>query len=153
MATISLQLTETENETERHLAGIWREFPGLESVGFDQNLFDLGGTYFDNATSTLLVLGRIWQLNDQACWQICPSHIEALSQTFRLATQYRIFNKPDLKWDRLAQGGQEVVVSACVYPATMLLSHSWSIWRRPAAVHRPSNRSHSGSRNSSQQSH
>ena len=39
---------------------------------------------------------------------------------FRPSTQYRIFNKSDLKWDGLAQGGQEVVVLP-VNPASMLV--------------------------------
>ena len=39
---------------------------------------------------------------------------------FRPAKQYRIFNKREAKWDRLAKGGQEIIVLP-VYPAGMLL--------------------------------
>jgi phthiocerol/phenolphthiocerol synthesis type-I polyketide synthase E len=70
--------------------------------------------------STPLLLGRIWKINDQACWQYVPRPYSGVIADFRPSTQYRIFNKPHLKWDRLAQGGQEVVVLP-VYPASMLL--------------------------------
>jgi thioesterase domain-containing protein/acyl carrier protein len=73
-----------------------------------------------SVTSTSLVLGRIWQTNDEACWHYVPRPYPGVVTDFRPSTQYRIFNKPDLKWDRLAQGGQDVVVLP-VYPATMLL--------------------------------
>ena len=36
-------LTLAEDDTERQLASIWRETLGLESIGIDQNYFDLGG--------------------------------------------------------------------------------------------------------------
>src|ERR1700675_1311465 len=43
MASINLQRTQMEEDTENQLAGIWREILGLESIGIDQNYFDLGG--------------------------------------------------------------------------------------------------------------
>jgi len=72
------------------------------------------------AASTSFALGRVWQLNDQACWQYVPRPYPGTVTDFRPTTQYRIFSKPDLKWDRLARGGQEIVVLP-VYPATMLV--------------------------------
>jgi thioesterase domain-containing protein/acyl carrier protein len=73
----------------------------------------------DGDAAMSLVLGRIWQTNDQACWRYVPKPYPGPLTDFRPSTQYRIFDKPDLKWDRLAQGGQEVVVLP-VYPASML---------------------------------
>ena len=73
-----------------------------------------------SAASMSLVLGRIWQTNDLACWQYVPKPYPGAVTDFRPSKQYRIFSKPDLKWDRLAQAGQEVVVLP-VYPASMLL--------------------------------
>jgi phthiocerol/phenolphthiocerol synthesis type-I polyketide synthase E len=73
-----------------------------------------------SAASTSLVLGRIWQTNDQACWHYVPKTYAGAVTDFRPSTQYRIFNKTDLKWDRLAQGGQEVIVLP-VNPASMLV--------------------------------
>lgn len=73
-----------------------------------------------SAASTSFTLGRVWQLNDQACWQYVPRPYPGAVTDFRPSTQYRIFRKPDLKWDRLARGGQEIVVLP-VYPATMLV--------------------------------
>jgi phthiocerol/phenolphthiocerol synthesis type-I polyketide synthase E len=71
------------------------------------------------AASASLLLGRIWRTNDQACWQYVPKPYPGAITDFRPSKQYRIFNKPDLKWDQLAQGGQEVIVLP-VYPASML---------------------------------
>jgi phthiocerol/phenolphthiocerol synthesis type-I polyketide synthase E len=73
-----------------------------------------------SAGSAALVLGRIWQINDKACWTYVPKPYPGIVTDFRPSKQYRIFNKPELKWDQLARGGQEVVVLP-VYPASMLL--------------------------------
>ncbi len=73
-----------------------------------------------SAGSTALVLGRIWQINDKACWTYVPKPYPGALTDFRPSKQYRIFNKPELKWGQLARGGQEVVVLP-VYPASMLL--------------------------------
>ena len=74
----------------------------------------------NSAASTSIALGRVWQTNDQACWQYAPKPYAGVVTDFRPSTQYRIFNKPDLKWDGLAQGGQEVIVLP-VNPASMLV--------------------------------
>jgi len=74
----------------------------------------------NSTASTPLVLGRIWRMNDQACWHYVPRPYPGVLTDFRPSTQYRIFNKPDLKWDRLAQGGQNAVVLP-VNPASMLV--------------------------------
>lgn len=74
----------------------------------------------DAASSSAIVLGKIWQTNDDACWRYQPKSYAGAVTDFRPSRQYRIFDKPDLKWDQLAQGGQEVVVLP-VYPASMLL--------------------------------
>jgi thioesterase domain-containing protein/acyl carrier protein len=74
----------------------------------------------DGIASTSIALGRVWQTNDQACWQYVPKPYAGVVTDFRPLTQYRIFNKPDLKWDGLAQGGQEVIVLP-VNPASMLV--------------------------------
>jgi surfactin family lipopeptide synthetase A len=66
------------------------------------------------------LLGRIWQTNDRACFQYVPKPYPGTVTDFRPLTQYRIFSKPDLKWDRLARGGQDVVVLP-VNPASMLV--------------------------------
>jgi hypothetical protein len=66
------------------------------------------------------VLGRIWQANDRASWNYIPKPYPGRVTDIRPAKQYRIFSKPNLKWDRLAKGGQEVIVLP-VNPATMLV--------------------------------
>ena len=66
------------------------------------------------------MLGRIWQINDLASWQYVPKPYVGKVTDFRPSKQYRIFDKPDLKWDQLARGRQETVVLP-VYPASMLL--------------------------------
>jgi thioesterase domain-containing protein/acyl carrier protein len=72
------------------------------------------------ASSTAVILGRIWRTNDAACWRYEPKPYSGILTDFRPAKQYRIFDKPELKWERLAEGGQEVIVLP-VYPASMLL--------------------------------
>jgi phthiocerol/phenolphthiocerol synthesis type-I polyketide synthase E len=72
------------------------------------------------AASTSLALGRIWQTNDAACWQYVPKPYAGFITDFRPAKQYRIFDKPELKWNELAQSGQSVVVLP-VNPASMLV--------------------------------
>jgi phthiocerol/phenolphthiocerol synthesis type-I polyketide synthase E len=69
--------------------------------------------------SESLVLGQIWQANDRASWAYLPKPYPGVVTDIRPAKQYRIFSKPDLKWDRLTQG-QDVIVLP-VYPGTMLV--------------------------------
>jgi phthiocerol/phenolphthiocerol synthesis type-I polyketide synthase E len=73
-----------------------------------------------HAVSDALVLGQIWQANDHAAWSYVPKRYPGVVTDIRPAKQYRVFSKPDLKWDRLAQGGQEVIVLP-VNPASMLI--------------------------------
>jgi hypothetical protein len=65
------------------------------------------------------VLGQIWQANDRALWTYLPKPCPGVVTDIRPAKQYRIFSKPDLKWDGLTQG-QDVIVLA-VFPGTMLI--------------------------------
>ena len=98
-----------KTETLHNRIPVWR---GILQAKFSRNT--------TAAASTALVLGRIWQTNDQACWQYVPKSYPGILTDFRPSTQYGIFDKPNLKWDGLAQGGQEVVVLP-VYPAMMLV--------------------------------
>lgn len=71
-------------------------------------------------TSEFRVLGNIWRANDLACQRYVPQPFSGVVTDFRPLKQYRAFDKPDAKWDRLALQGQTVVVLP-VYPAGMLL--------------------------------
>ena len=73
-----------------------------------------------NAPSNPVVLGKIWKTNDHACWKYAAKPYPGGIIDFRPAKQYRVFAKPGLKWEELAQGGQQVVVLP-VYPAGMLV--------------------------------
>ncbi|MGA3324724.1 MAG: non-ribosomal peptide synthetase [Terriglobia bacterium] len=66
------------------------------------------------------VLGQIWQINDRACTNYVPKPYPGAVTDFRPKRQYRMFDKPGIKWEQLAQGGEEVVVLP-VYPAGMLI--------------------------------
>ena len=70
--------------------------------------------------SESLLLAKIWQTNDRACAQYVPQPYAGTVTDFRPLKQYRMFNKPDAKWERLAKGGQQVIVLP-TYPAGMLL--------------------------------
>jgi hypothetical protein len=67
-----------------------------------------------------LVLAKIWQANDQAALSYVPKPYPGAVTDIRPIKQYRLFNRPDAKWDRLAEGGQHVIVLPA-YPAGMLL--------------------------------
>lgn len=73
-----------------------------------------------DSKSTELILGRIWKLNDLACWQYFPAPYAGKVTDFRPSRQYRIFDKQGLKWEELARGGQDVIILP-VYPASMLI--------------------------------
>jgi len=70
--------------------------------------------------SESLVLARVWQTNDRACWDYVPRPYPGSVTDFRPERQYRFFNRPDVKWDRLAERGQKVVPLP-TYPAGMLV--------------------------------
>ena len=71
-------------------------------------------------SSESLALGRIWKANDLACVEYQPKPYPGVVTDFRPMKQYGLFDRPDAKWDRLAQGGQHVVTLP-VYPAGMLV--------------------------------
>ena len=64
------------------------------------------------------VLGDIWRTNDHACVKYVPRPYRGAVTDFRPIKQYRIYNRADVKWDRLARA-QEIIVLP-VYPAGML---------------------------------
>jgi phthiocerol/phenolphthiocerol synthesis type-I polyketide synthase E len=66
------------------------------------------------------LLGQIWRANDRACWNYVPQPYDGVLTDFRPLRQYRLYSRPDLKWDQLALRGQEIVVLP-VYPAGMLM--------------------------------
>jgi len=72
------------------------------------------------AASDSVVLGRIWQANDLASWNYIAKPYPGKITDIRPQKQYRVFSRPDSKWDRLAQGGQDVIILP-VNPATMLV--------------------------------
>jgi len=86
--------------------------------GMLQAAFGRGKTSVSKSNSMLL--GQIWQTNDRAGWNYIPKPYLGEVLDFRPAKQYRVFRKPDLKWEQLAQGGQRVFVLP-VYPAGMLV--------------------------------
>jgi phthiocerol/phenolphthiocerol synthesis type-I polyketide synthase E len=65
-------------------------------------------------------LGQIWKANDRACIVYVPQPYPGVVTDFRPMKQYRMFDLPNAKWERLAQRGQQVV-DLPVYPAGMLV--------------------------------
>jgi phthiocerol/phenolphthiocerol synthesis type-I polyketide synthase E len=72
------------------------------------------------ATSESLVLAKIWQTNDRACVNYVPRPYSGSIVDFRPLKQYRAFDRPDAKWEKLAKGGIDVIVLP-TYPAGMLV--------------------------------
>jgi thioesterase domain-containing protein/acyl carrier protein len=78
------------------------------------------GKQADGVVEEDSILAHIWETNDRACWNYKPSQYPGQVTDFRPKTQYHVFSKPDLKWDKLALGGQKTIVLP-VYPASMLV--------------------------------
>jgi thioesterase domain-containing protein/acyl carrier protein len=74
----------------------------------------------EGAVADSLLLAEIWHTNDRACWKYKPSPYPGVVTDIRPKTQYRVFSNPDLKWDKVALGGQKTIVLP-VYPASMLV--------------------------------
>jgi thioesterase domain-containing protein/acyl carrier protein len=74
----------------------------------------------DGVESHSLLLAHIWQLNDRASCNYIPKAFPGVITDIRPAKQYWIFDKPEYKWKRLAQGGESVIVLP-VNPASMLV--------------------------------
>jgi thioesterase domain-containing protein len=72
------------------------------------------------ARSSSRILSQIWQANDRASMDYVPQPFAGTVTDFRPLRQYRMFSKPGLKWDQLAEGGEKVVVLP-VFPAGMLV--------------------------------
>ena len=72
------------------------------------------------SSSEFRILGNIWQANFDAYLYYVPKPYSGALIDFRPAKQYRMFNKPNVKWDSLALGGQEVVVLPINAPAMMI---------------------------------
>jgi len=104
-----IQFFREKREVLRNRMPVWR---GMLSAKFGNNS--------TSAKSQARLLGEIWRTNDLACWTYIPKPYPGRVTDFRPTKQYRIFSKPNLKWDALAQQGQEIVVLP-VYPASMLL--------------------------------
>ena len=66
------------------------------------------------------ILAQVWEANERASSTYVPRPCPGVVTDFRPARQYRALDKPELKWDRLAEGGQRVVIVPG-YPAVMLL--------------------------------
>ena len=61
-------------------------------------------------TSESGALARVWQGNLSACLNYVPKPYPGVITDFRPQKQYRGYDQPELKWDRLAQGDQEIIV-------------------------------------------
>lgn len=103
------QFFHEKRDVLRNRIPVWR---GMLSARFNRRL--------NSRKSQARLLGEIWQTNDLACWNYVPRLYPGKLTDFRPTKQYRIFNQPSLKWEALAQGGQDVIILP-VYPASMLL--------------------------------
>jgi phthiocerol/phenolphthiocerol synthesis type-I polyketide synthase E len=72
------------------------------------------------AKSKLVTLGKIWTGNDKASMDYVPKPYPGVLTDFRPIRQYTIFQRPDVKFEELAQGGQKIV-QLPVYPAGMMV--------------------------------
>lgn len=70
-------------------------------------------------TNEARVLGEIWRANLKAYMDYSPKPYRGPVTDIRPAKQYRSCNKSELKWERLAQGGQEITVLPVNAPAIL----------------------------------
>jgi len=91
----------------RNRIPVWR---GMFIARFDKN-----------SRAKSRVSAQIWRANDLACVNYVPKSYSGVLTDFRPSRQYRMYDRPDAKWDLLAQGGHDVIVLP-VYPAGMLLN-------------------------------
>jgi len=66
------------------------------------------------------IFGRIWQTNHRAARKYIAKPYPGLVTDIRPAKQYWALDKPNLKWERLAQGGQRTIILPA-YPGAMLV--------------------------------
>jgi len=66
------------------------------------------------------LLGRIWQANDRAFSTYVAKPYAGALVDIRPIREYRMFDRPEAKWDKLAGAGQRTVTLP-VYPAGMLV--------------------------------
>lgn len=96
-------------EMLRNRIPVWRGMLGSKLFGSS-----------DGEASDSAILSQIWMANDRACWNYLPERYPGEVTDIRPKAQYYVFSKPGLKWDGLAQGGQNVIILP-VYPASMLV--------------------------------
>lgn len=72
-----------------------------------------------DAASSESLVEQIWEANNLACSNYAPKSYPGTVVDFQPMKQYRMYNQAHLKWNSLAQGGQDVVVLP-VYPDEML---------------------------------
>jgi phthiocerol/phenolphthiocerol synthesis type-I polyketide synthase E len=70
--------------------------------------------------SNLALLGKIWTANSRASMEYVPKPYPGVVTDFRPLRQYSVYMQANLKWEKLARGGQRIV-QLPVYPAGMMV--------------------------------
>jgi phthiocerol/phenolphthiocerol synthesis type-I polyketide synthase E len=73
----------------------------------------------NDTTSEAQILGKVWDANFRACQDYAPRPYRGTVTDIRPCRQYRIFDQPQFKWDRLADGGQKTIVLPVNPPAIL----------------------------------
>jgi len=108
--------------------------PGLKATFFEEKLRILRGRsrvwqgallgrVFKNrreARSQSSILADIWEINHKAASCYVARPYPGVITEFRPMKQYSALRGPEVKWDKLALGGQEIITLP-VYPAGMLV--------------------------------
>jgi thioesterase domain-containing protein len=80
----------------------------------------LGRLFPGQTRSQSSILADIWEINDRAASNYVPQPFPGTITDFRPIKQYSALLKPEMKWDQVAGGGQEIITLP-VYPAGMLV--------------------------------
>ncbi len=96
-------------ETLRWRFSVWREMH-----------FGRSPSNADQSRSAAATIGRIWKSNQNAAANYVPRPYSGAVTEFRPARQYRSLLRPELTWDKVALGGQNIVVLPVTAPAVLI---------------------------------
>ncbi|HUK24927.1 MAG TPA: amino acid adenylation domain-containing protein [Terriglobales bacterium] len=74
----------------------------------------------DGPMSEAALIAHIWNTNDKAALTYVPGPYDGLITSFRPRAQYARHKRPEVNWETVAEGGQELIMMPS-YPAGMLV--------------------------------
>jgi phthiocerol/phenolphthiocerol synthesis type-I polyketide synthase E len=111
---LSLDSPSKANFFSEKMSSLRSRLPVWGSMLLSKLRMNSGETAFESQ-----VLGQLWEANERAYLSYIPRPYPGKVTDFRPLKQYRGLHDPEMKWDRLAEGGQEVVVLPVNAPSVL----------------------------------